>query len=230
MVSPCGQKPLVDMALPQQAIVRALMVSYFHIRYLSFVRGQKVESVGNVAGWWSRELSMWHSRVVYGTSAGSYSKVSSRFKRLQSAISGLSHVLTESWCVVPPSVIWHLVLWALLFPLAWICWLAPHRLRSRSLSVIEKPSFNWPQTFFHYCKSERFLAQILIFSCKIQLNILRRKAEQWPLLKGLTPHLEQCWHSHVLSKKISIHYSSLACIWSLQCLSKSHLMACGDLA
>lgn len=50
MVSPCGQKPLVDMALPQQAIVQALMVSYFHIRYLSFVRGQKVESVDNVAG------------------------------------------------------------------------------------------------------------------------------------------------------------------------------------
>lgn len=50
MLSPCGQKPLVDMALPLQAIVQALTVSYFHICYLSFVQGQKVESVDNIAG------------------------------------------------------------------------------------------------------------------------------------------------------------------------------------
>lgn len=64
---------------------------------------------------------MWHSRVVYGALAGSYSKVSwksSGGRRPQSAILGVSHVAKEPWWA---SVIQHLQLRASIFPLAWIC-------------------------------------------------------------------------------------------------------------
>lgn len=46
---------------------------------------------------------MWHSRVVYGTSAGSYGKVSwksSGGRRPRSVILRVSHVAKEPWCVV----------------------------------------------------------------------------------------------------------------------------------
>lgn len=94
MLSPCGQNTLVDTALPHQATVWAITVSYFHICYLSFVQGQKVERVDNMAGWWRRELLLWQSSVVYETRTGSCSEVT-RVERVEAV--SLSVLYPVTW-------------------------------------------------------------------------------------------------------------------------------------
>ncbi len=191
MLSPCGQTPLVDTALPQQAIVWALTESYFHICYLSFVQGQKVESVDSIAGWWRRKLWMWHSRVVYPTTAGSYSKVSWKTaggRRPQPAISGASHVIIKPCCVVLPSVIQHLQLRVGYF-LSPGSWFAPHQLSSHrdchweTLNQLTAISFSFKERkdkISSLCVRllsyiARLLTKIQIFPCKIQLVSYKRK-------------------------------------------------------
>jgi len=144
MPSPCGRKPLVDSSPASRcAGIYGELFSYLP----SILFESKGGNEDNIVDRWKKKSPLSTTQGFYMRRLWLLHWVG-RVREAQLDIagwgSGAGHVTKVPRCAC---VISHLQLWALLFPPALICWLAPHRLCSHKDF---KPSINWPQSFFHY--------------------------------------------------------------------------------